>query len=446
LTTNQYRCIVSNQHVTSTGAIIPDDNEVTISGIATLTVNNCTISGTLMYNNADKDLLAGMTVKESIGNKTAVVDAQGKYKITGVVSGIHTMSVTPGSAYFVGGINATDVGAVNKWLENTPSIPFVQYLAGDVNVSGPITQLDVSNIMLNFVKGQSFKRAPWTFWDASVNTSNNRNSLPDEPLKVTVNGQSIVLNLLGQVTGDFNGSLDPLNKNATSTLSLMNNTTTIKVKPGENIELPIRTNSAMTIGAVSLILNFPSDLVDVTGVWVDNNIIPPEYNENGNELRIGWTSLMPSNLNQGDKIVNLKLHIRDAFTSGKSARFTLVNNPLNEVANNNMVQIQNVVLNVDNLSGLIINPLVVTLNAYPNPFINNTTLNYSISNDAKVTLQIYNLLGIPVKTLVDENKSKGTYNVNLDASRMMPGTYYATIRVNDGNTSVDKTIKIILNR
>jgi hypothetical protein len=71
---------------------------------------------------------------------------------------------------------------------------------------------------------------------------------------------------------------------------------------------------------------------------------------------------------------------------------------------------------------------------------------YSISNDAMVTLQIYNHLGIPIKTLVNENKSIGTYNINLDTSRMMSGTYCATIRVNEGNISVDKTIKIIINR
>ena len=439
--TYKYRCRVANMEDSQL-----DGDEQVLSNVATLTVNNCTISGYLKYNNPNYDKLAGMTVKTSINNKSDVVDNQGNYKITGVISGIHSISVTPGSTFAVGGVNATDAGAVNYWYTHVSTIPIVKFLSGDVNANGPLGPADVTNILNNFVKGQSFNRTPWTFWDASKTTSVNSNAQPTDPLKVTVAGKSVTLNLLGQVTGDFNSSFNPLDKSPKSSMSLTYGDV-IMVKAGQYIELPISIDKTSTVGAISLILNFPSDLIDVTNVYLKNNPYGDvTYNEKGNELRIGWSSLNSVSVHAGDDFIILKLHILDKFTYGKTAKLTLVANPLNEFATGSFVPIQNVVINVNVLTGVANNPLVVAMVAVPNPFRDIVTINYSISNDAFVTLKIYNLLGVAVKTLVNNQyQQNGSYTSRWDASNMRAGTYYSTIHVDDGKTVVEKTVKIILN-
>jgi len=56
--------------------------------------------------------------------------------------------------------------------------------------------------------------------------------------------------------------------------------------------------------------------------------------------------------------------------------------------------------------------LVTSLSGnYPNPFNPETTISFSIKNQTQVTLDIYNLKGQKVKTLVSEKKSAGSHDV-----------------------------------
>jgi hypothetical protein len=48
---------------------------------------------------------------------------------------------------------------------------------------------------------------------------------------------------------------------------------------------------------------------------------------------------------------------------------------------------------------------------YPNPFNPVTTIEYSIPSRTQVTIEIFNVLGQKVQTLVDETKSAGSYRI-----------------------------------
>jgi hypothetical protein len=68
---------------------------------------------------------------------------------------------------------------------------------------------------------------------------------------------------------------------------------------------------------------------------------------------------------------------------------------------------------------------------FPNPFNPSTTINYQLPKTGFVTLKIYDILGKEVATLVNEQKNKGRYSVNYDASRLASGVYIYQLRVND---------------
>lgn len=63
---------------------------------------------------------------------------------------------------------------------------------------------------------------------------------------------------------------------------------------------------------------------------------------------------------------------------------------------------------------------------FPNPFNPSTSIQYSIANSQKVLLKVYNLLGQEVATLVNEQKSPGTYKVEWDpdAAGLPSGIYF----------------------
>lgn len=68
---------------------------------------------------------------------------------------------------------------------------------------------------------------------------------------------------------------------------------------------------------------------------------------------------------------------------------------------------------------------------YPNPFNPITTIKFSIPKQSKVKLNIFNLLGEEVKTLVNEDKLPGHYAVELEASNLPSGIYF--YRLQAGN-------------
>ena len=61
---------------------------------------------------------------------------------------------------------------------------------------------------------------------------------------------------------------------------------------------------------------------------------------------------------------------------------------------------------------------------YPNPFNPETAISYQLSTDSYVTLKVYDILGNLVSTLVNEYQTKGTYNVNFNASGLASGIYW----------------------
>lgn len=68
---------------------------------------------------------------------------------------------------------------------------------------------------------------------------------------------------------------------------------------------------------------------------------------------------------------------------------------------------------------------------YPNPFNPVTHLEFGISNLEFVTLKIYDVLGNEIKTLVNEIKSPGVYNVEFDGNNLPSGIYLYKMTAGD---------------
>jgi len=63
--------------------------------------------------------------------------------------------------------------------------------------------------------------------------------------------------------------------------------------------------------------------------------------------------------------------------------------------------------------------------------------------DGKVTLEIYDIVGNKVKSLVDVTQSAGDYFLSLDEATLPPGVYTATIKLDSNGNLMTRTIKII---
>ena len=78
---------------------------------------------------------------------------------------------------------------------------------------------------------------------------------------------------------------------------------------------------------------------------------------------------------------------------------------------------------------------------YPNPFNPSTKIKYSIINKAIVIIKVYDILGNEIKTLVNEEKTIGNYEIEFDGSNLASGIYL--YRMQAGNFSDTKKLILI---
>lgn len=82
------------------------------------------------------------------------------------------------------------------------------------------------------------------------------------------------------------------------------------------------------------------------------------------------------------------------------------------------------------------------LQNYPNPFNPSTKINYTVGEPGLVQLKVYNVLGVEVATLVNEQKSAGSYSADFNAAKLSSGVYFYSISVNN----FTQTRKMILEK
>lgn len=78
---------------------------------------------------------------------------------------------------------------------------------------------------------------------------------------------------------------------------------------------------------------------------------------------------------------------------------------------------------------------------FPNPFNPTTQINYSVPENTDVKIEVYNVIGRRVATLVNKEMAPGNYTVQLDASRLASGMYF--YRLEAGSTLLTKKMTLI---
>ncbi|GEM_PF-6571299 len=68
---------------------------------------------------------------------------------------------------------------------------------------------------------------------------------------------------------------------------------------------------------------------------------------------------------------------------------------------------------------------------YPNPFNPATEISYRLPANRHVVLKVYDMLGRPVKTLVNKNQEAGNYTVRFNAGGLTSGMYLYRLKAGD---------------
>ncbi len=76
---------------------------------------------------------------------------------------------------------------------------------------------------------------------------------------------------------------------------------------------------------------------------------------------------------------------------------------------------------------------------YPNPFNHETVIQFDVKEKSNVNLTIYNMLGSPLVTIIEDYYQPGSYKVEFDGVGLPSGIYFYRLQA-DSFTSVRKMV------
>ena len=98
--------------------------------------------------------------------------------------------------------------------------------------------------------------------------------------------------------------------------------------------------------------------------------------------------------------------------------------------------------NINKTFGLSLSAPEVVMKTSPNPFTDNTTIQYELRSPSHVNISVYDVQGKEVKVLVDKTQAAGSYNQNFTGTGLGAGVYFIKV-IKDG--MVKQTLKVVKN-
>ncbi|MCX6270215.1 MAG: GEVED domain-containing protein [Bacteroidetes bacterium] len=409
-----------------------DGNGCIGSATSEISVAGCYVyglSGNVTYGNTANTPMHAITVILKQGTTTLATtptDQDGFYSFTNLAPGAYTVSASSTKAW--GGVNSNDALLIMKHFAGITPLHGIYLKAANVNGDGVVNSIDALMVAKRFVNQiNSFPVGDWAF---EVNT-------------VTIINTDVINNFKAECYGDVNATYTPPFAKITPSINL--NTAGVKeIKSYESFELPINVKGTLKVGAISMVIYYPENLINVEGVAVCNNITNDVlFTAIDGELRISWYNMKEINLSDMDALLTLQLRTKN-INGVANGELALTLDAISELGDRYATVIQNVNLTYPKLAVAVEE---YSISNYPNPFKDVTEIVYNLPENGKVTLKVYNLLGEVVSTLVDNvEQAANTYKVNFDGNSLVPGIYTYKIEVKGQSKDYLKSGMMVLSK
>jgi hypothetical protein len=408
-----------------------DGNGCVGSATQTISAQICpqyAIDGTITYDNNASTVMNNVTVQLWQGSAvvgTTTTNANGFYSFGNLTPGTYSVHASCNKPW--GGVNSADALLILKHFAGITVLAPFKALAANVNADAAVNSIDALMAAKRFVNQiSSFPAGDWLFQanTVSLGTTNATNDFK------------------ANCFGDVNGSYTPPYVKTPPTVSL--NTTGVKeIKSYESFSLPINVTTSMKVGAISMVVFYPENLVEVEGVVVNNSASDVIYTAQNGELRISWYNMKEMTLSNMDALLSLNLKTKNI--SGVSAgELALTLDGVSEIADRGAVAIQNVNLTYPKM---VVASNEYSVSNYPNPFRTVTEIVYNLPEDGKVTLTVYNVLGDQVAVLVNNvDQTANSYRVKFDGAALVPGVYTYKMEVKGATKDFVKSTMMVLTK
>jgi len=349
------------------------------------------------------------------------------------------------NTYTSGGITALDaltakyraVGLLGSYPDNgssnlfTPnfrvtgrmvdSLPQITFLTGG---NAPFDYTNVNDVPF------THSGSDYQYFSGAIDHKYTADTLPWE-------GKKNYINIYYEAIGDVNASYVPTSggfkaePNMELTYEGLANT-----HIDSEMTIPVSIDQDAELGAITLSFTYRNDLIEVLGTnYSDDDMF---INQEEGILNIAWFSTDGIDMSADATIAQIRVRVLAEIPEGIELFQLNANTELADVTANPIFGINLKTIGVTTEKGINNNTELTSTN-YPNPFKNATTISYVLPESGKVKVDVYNNMGVLVKTLVDEMQVSGVQNVIFD-SKVEPGVYMYNITVK-GESNNYSTVK-----
>jgi hypothetical protein len=300
--------------------------------------------------------------------------------------------VNSSKTYLAGGITALDalttnyrtVGLIGSFPNSTPGVQF----SPNFRVTGRmVPELPYSTWPLYFDYPTATTHVDDVpFYHSGVSylyftgAEQHKYSSTVLPLQSKNNFINIYYNALGDINSSYVPESGTFKSQPDVTLIFDN---VLKVSKGDIINIPVRIDRSAEVGAITLGLSYRNDLIEVVGTDYTSDFVRIDHK--AGIVKLGWFNIEGIRLNANDNIVVLTVRVLtdiDATTD----LFTL--DPSTELADITANVMHNIDLKSSSLETGGIAGSELTATNYPNPFITNTTISYSLPESGHLQIVV----------------------------------------------------------
>ena len=358
------------------------------------------VSGNVNYYQGNKPI---GNVSVELGGSQSQTDNNGSFTIEDVPGGNWALKPEK-DGDLENSISPFDAAKVLQYSVGILTLTPYQMIAADVSGNGSVSPFDASYILqytvgtlTEFPVGDDWKFIPSDFVVNESNWSSAPDSIYYEPLISDLTGQDFTGIVYGDVTGNW---LEMTPQASASDVEF-----TIDAPEniaGGKVNIPIRIKVTGEAYSGQLYLEFDnSQLIYLScsnQANMSNIVIASEENEG--QIILAFAS--PLSIGGNELRLNLQfdlLHPESSMTQGLN---------LTEIKIDDKVMLPTV---VNNLKETAIPNRFELYQNHPNPFNPETTIQFQLPKSGQVKIDIFNQLGQKVKTLLNEQKPAGTFEV-----------------------------------
>jgi hypothetical protein len=410
-------------------------------------------------------------------------DDNGFFEFLGILPGSYLVTPIKNTILDLGSeISSMDASQIARGSVGLIELSAYQQLAADVTLNGNISGLDASKVArynIGEIDALNESNIHWVFYpevldiaDLMIDAINDGDSTisadcvydPNTLGNVCSGGQlvgevcsELMVNSpecpfyfsirLGDVTGNWNPS-------SVLSMSFNRNTDPIEIEIIDNeFSLPIRILDSEEMEGIDISIQYNNELFRLEGIeFLQNELTDLGYNlmyheEEGNILISSYAMMDLLNI---EEFIKLDFSIIDSeFNFGEiqitefsfnemesESGFEIIDDDGNSIITNHVI-INSNILELDN----VLYPQKYQLyQNMPNPFNPLTEISFDIPKASRVSIEIYDIKGENIMTLVDENLLAGHHKTTWDASNKPGGIYFYRLVTDD----YQETHKMIL--